>query len=55
MPFVDAIDYMLQARALSLSPDAANCVEHIYNSIVSVLNSASSLFVAMVKKGFFKF
>jgi len=55
MPFIDAIDYVLQARALSVPPDAANCVEHIYNSIVSVLNSASSLFVPRVKKGFFKF
>ena len=53
-PFVNAID-LLRASALNVPNDAANCVEHIYNSIISVLNSASCLFVPMVKKGFFKF
>jgi len=54
-PLINVIDNMLQVCALSVLPEVADCIEYIYDSIVSILNSASSIFVPQVKKAFYKF
>ena len=40
---------------VSVPPDIADCIEYTYDSIVSTLNSASSIFVPRVKKAFYRF
>jgi len=54
-PFVNVVDNMLQACALCVPSELPSCIEHTYDSIVSILNAASSAFVPRVKKGFYKF
>jgi len=54
-PLINVIDNMLQVCALSVPSEVADCIEYTYDSIVSILNSVSSIFVPRVKKAFYKF
>jgi len=53
MPLVDDVNNILQNCAVSLPPDAVDCIEHTYDNVVSILKTASSIYVPRVKKGFF--
>ena len=38
---------------VSVPPDVVDCIEHTYDTVVSILMTASSIYVLRVKKGFF--
>ena len=52
-PLVDVVSNILQTCAVSVPPDVVDCIEHTYDTVVSILKTASSIYVPKVKKGFF--
>ena len=54
-PLINVADSMLQTEATRQLPDVTDCIQSIYNAVVSILKTASSLYVLTVRKGFFKF
>jgi len=52
-PLVDVVSNILHTCAVSVPPDVVDCIEHTYDTVVSILKTASSIYVPKVKKGFF--
>jgi len=46
---------MLQTEAARELPDVTDCIECIYNTVVSILKTVRRLYVPRVRKGLFKF
>jgi len=55
-PLVSTVDDALQACASGVAPASfIDCIESVYCTIVSILMTASRMFIPTVKKGFFTF
>ena len=45
-PLVDVVSNILRTCAVSVPPDVVDCIEHTYDTVVSILKTASSIFCA---------
>ena len=52
---VDVVNNSFQTCAVSVSPDVVDCIEHTYDTVVSILKTASSIYMPRFRKGLFKF
>jgi len=56
-PLLGIVDDMMKAHQAGTADvdDVHKCIESVYSSVVSILNSAARLYVPECHKGFFKF